>query len=63
MSLLPFALPGLRNFLSLFIKSNKLFFFYFSFQGMVFDLEKHSTLYIDLAKSNPKSKRSRTGKW
>ncbi|CAN6808069.1 unnamed protein product [Brassica oleracea] len=30
--------------------------------GMVFDLEKHSTLYIDLAKSNPKSKRSRTGK-
>ncbi|XP_013626130.1 PREDICTED: protein couch potato isoform X2 [Brassica oleracea var. oleracea] len=27
--------------------------------GMVFDLEKHSTLYIDLAKSNPKSKRSR----
>ncbi|CAH8387615.1 unnamed protein product [Eruca vesicaria subsp. sativa] len=28
--------------------------------GMVFDLEKHSTLYIDLAKSNPKSKRSRT---
>nr|VDC90117.1 unnamed protein product [Brassica oleracea] len=31
--------------------------------GMVFDLEKHSTLYIDLAKSNPKSKRSRTGKF
>ncbi|CAN6978704.1 unnamed protein product [Brassica oleracea var. botrytis] len=30
--------------------------------GMVFDLEKHSTLYIDLAKSNPKSKRSRPGK-
>ncbi|CAF1701034.1 unnamed protein product [Brassica napus] len=30
--------------------------------GMVFDLEKYSTLYIDLAKSNPKSKRSRTGK-
>ncbi|VVB03088.1 unnamed protein product [Arabis nemorensis] len=28
--------------------------------GMVFDLEKHSTLYVDLAKSNPKSKRSRT---
>ncbi|ESQ52938.1 hypothetical protein EUTSA_v10017030mg [Eutrema salsugineum] len=28
--------------------------------GMVFDLEKHSTLYIDLAKSNPKSKRLRT---
>ncbi|KAG7570146.1 RNA recognition motif domain [Arabidopsis thaliana x Arabidopsis arenosa] len=28
--------------------------------GMVFDLEKHSTLHIDLAKSNPKSKRSRT---
>ncbi|KAL1206928.1 hypothetical protein V5N11_001939 [Cardamine amara subsp. amara] len=28
--------------------------------GMVFDLEKHSTLYIDLAKSNPKSKRART---
>lgn len=28
--------------------------------GMVFDLEKYSTLYIDLAKSNPKSKRSRT---
>jgi hypothetical protein len=27
---------------------------------MVFDLEKHSTLHIDLAKSNPKSKRSRT---
>ncbi|KAF8094418.1 hypothetical protein N665_0364s0039 [Sinapis alba] len=31
-----------------------------SLNGMVFDLEKHSTLYIDLAKSNPKSKRSRT---
>nr|AAB88654.1 putative RNA-binding protein [Arabidopsis thaliana] len=31
--------------------------------GMVFDLEKHSTLHIDLAKSNPKSKRSRTGKY
>ncbi|CAH2058399.1 unnamed protein product [Thlaspi arvense] len=30
--------------------------------GMVFDLEKHSTLYVNLAKSNPKSKRSRTGK-
>ncbi|XP_020884226.1 uncharacterized protein LOC9317894 isoform X3 [Arabidopsis lyrata subsp. lyrata] len=28
--------------------------------GMVFDLEKYSTLHIDLAKSNPKSKRSRT---
>ncbi|KAG8641196.1 hypothetical protein MANES_13G120300v8 [Manihot esculenta] len=29
-------------------------------QGMVFDLEKGSTLYIDLAKSNSRSKRSRT---
>ncbi|KAF9678524.1 hypothetical protein SADUNF_Sadunf07G0043800 [Salix dunnii] len=29
--------------------------------GMVFDLEKGSTLYIDLAKSNSRSKRSRTG--
>lgn len=28
-------------------------------QGMVFDLEKGSTLYIDLAKSNSRSKRSR----
>lgn len=28
---------------------------------MVFDLEKGSTLYIDLAKSNSRSKRSRTG--
>ncbi|XP_009367383.2 RNA-binding protein L isoform X1 [Pyrus x bretschneideri] len=28
--------------------------------GMVFDLEKGSTLYIDLAKSNSRSKRSRT---
>ncbi|EOA26399.1 hypothetical protein CARUB_v10023763mg [Capsella rubella] len=28
--------------------------------GMVFDLENHSTLHIDLAKSNPKSKRTRT---
>ncbi|XP_027073299.1 uncharacterized protein [Coffea arabica] len=28
--------------------------------GMVFDLEKGSTLYIDLAKSNPRSKRLRT---
>ncbi|KAL3525673.1 hypothetical protein ACH5RR_014045 [Cinchona calisaya] len=28
--------------------------------GMVFDLEKDSTLYIDLAKSNPRSKRLRT---
>ena len=30
-------------------------------QGMVFDLEKGSTLYIDLAKSNSRSKRARTG--
>lgn len=30
-------------------------------QGMVFDLEKGSTLYIDLAKSNSRSKRSRQG--
>ncbi|KAF5177672.1 hypothetical protein FRX31_032742 [Thalictrum thalictroides] len=29
--------------------------------GLVFDLEKQSTLYISLAKSNSKSKRSRTG--
>ncbi|KAI3921635.1 hypothetical protein MKW92_018834 [Papaver armeniacum] len=29
-------------------------------QGMVFDLEQPSTLYIDLAKSNSRSKRSRT---
>ncbi|KAL8117650.1 uncharacterized protein LOC141662070 isoform X1 [Apium graveolens] len=28
--------------------------------GLVFDLEKNSTLYIDLAKSNSRSKRSRT---
>ncbi|XP_010547796.1 PREDICTED: uncharacterized protein LOC104819403 [Tarenaya hassleriana] len=28
--------------------------------GMVFDLEKHSILHIDLAKSNPRSKRTRT---
>lgn len=28
--------------------------------GLVFDLEKHSTLYISLAKSNSKSKRFRT---
>ncbi|KAM7516499.1 hypothetical protein LguiA_006082 [Lonicera macranthoides] len=28
--------------------------------GMVFDLEKNSTLYVDLAKSNSRSKRSRT---
>lgn len=28
--------------------------------GMVFDLEKGSTLYIDLAKSNSRSKRTRT---
>ncbi|OVA11254.1 RNA recognition motif domain [Macleaya cordata] len=28
--------------------------------GMVFDLEKQSTLYIDLAKSNSRTKRSRT---
>ncbi|KAF6151508.1 hypothetical protein GIB67_016320 [Kingdonia uniflora] len=28
--------------------------------GLVFDLEKQSTLYIDLAKSNSRSKRSRT---
>ncbi|KAK6923070.1 RNA recognition motif domain, partial [Dillenia turbinata] len=28
--------------------------------GMVFDLERESTLYIDLAKSNSRSKRSRT---
>lgn len=28
---------------------------------MVFDLEKGSTLYIDLAKSNSRSKRPRTG--
>lgn len=31
-----------------------------SLNGMVFDLEKGSTLYIDLAKSNPRSKRLRT---
>lgn len=30
-------------------------------QGLVFDLEKNSTLYIDLAKSNSRSKRSRIG--
>lgn len=30
-------------------------------QGMVFDLEKGSTLYIDLAKSNSRSKRIRAG--
>ncbi|XP_031270301.1 cell wall integrity protein scw1-like [Pistacia vera] len=30
------------------------------FQGMVFDLEKGSILYIDLAKSNSRPKRSRT---
>lgn len=30
-------------------------------QGMVFDLEKGSTLHIDLAKTNSRSKRSRTG--
>ncbi|KAL8528716.1 hypothetical protein ACS0TY_006243 [Phlomoides rotata] len=30
-----------------------------TFNGMVFDLEKGSTLYIDLAKSNSRSKRSR----
>lgn len=30
-------------------------------QGMVFDLEKGSTLYVDLAKSNSRSKRSRIG--
>ncbi|XP_058186883.1 uncharacterized protein LOC131303845 isoform X6 [Rhododendron vialii] len=30
-----------------------------SSQGMVFDLEKGSTLYVDLAKSNSRSKRSR----
>ncbi|CAI9110203.1 OLC1v1010193C3 [Oldenlandia corymbosa var. corymbosa] len=30
-----------------------------SLNGMVFDLEKGSTLYIDLAKSNPRSKRLR----
>ncbi|KAL0377687.1 UNVERIFIED_CONTAM: SUMO-conjugating enzyme SCE1 [Sesamum radiatum] len=30
-------------------------------QGMVFDLEKGSTLYIDLAKSNSRSKRLRAG--
>lgn len=28
--------------------------------GLVFDLEKGSTLYIDLAKSNSRSKRQRT---
>lgn len=28
---------------------------------MVFDLEKGSTLYIDFAKANSRSKRSRTG--
>lgn len=32
-----------------------------SFQGMVFDLEKGSTLHIDLAKSNSRSKRLRAG--
>lgn len=31
------------------------------FQGMVFDLEEGSTLYIDLAKSNSRSKRTRIG--
>ncbi|XP_042491568.1 RNA-binding protein L isoform X2 [Macadamia integrifolia] len=31
-----------------------------SLNGLVFDLEKESTLYIDLAKSNSRSKRSRT---
>ncbi|KAJ8434456.1 hypothetical protein Cgig2_025426 [Carnegiea gigantea] len=30
------------------------------YEGMVFDLEKGSTLYIDLAKSNSRSKRQRT---
>lgn len=30
-------------------------------QGMVFDLEKESTLYIDLAKSNSRAKRTRIG--
>lgn len=29
---------------------------------MVFDLEKGSTLYIDLAKSNSRSKRQRAGR-
>ncbi|KAL9461354.1 hypothetical protein AB3S75_004369 [Citrus x aurantiifolia] len=32
----------------------------YALNGMVFDLEKGSTLYIDLAKSNSRSKRSRT---
>lgn len=32
-------------------------------QGMVFDLEKGSTLYIDLAKSNSRSKRHRSGRF
>ncbi|XP_074307390.1 uncharacterized protein LOC141642471 isoform X2 [Silene latifolia] len=32
-----------------------------AFNGMVFDLEEGSTLYIDLAKSNSRSKRQRTG--
>lgn len=30
-------------------------------QGLVFDLERESTLHIDLAKSNSRSKRPRTG--
>lgn len=33
--------------------------FYQPMQGLVFDLEKGSTLYIDLAKSNSRSKRLR----
>lgn len=33
----------------------------FLLQGMVFDLENNCTLHVDLAKSNSRSKRSRTG--
>lgn len=38
-----------------------MFLFKLPFQGFVFDLEKGSTLYIDLAKSNSRSKRLRGG--
>jgi len=35
---------------------------HFLLQGMVFDLEKNCSLHVDLAKSNSRSKRLRSGR-
>jgi hypothetical protein len=43
------------------IKLSAVFLSCFLLQGMVFDLEKNCSLHVDLAKSNSRSKRLRSG--